>query len=1096
MIPVTIVGSKKSKTVFALLDDGSTATVINSKIIEEIGAESQKIRVALKGFGKESAVTLANEKTDITIRSINNKFSLKNILLVDNLSLPVQELSKNIIDMCFKETGIRLNSYRCAPDLLIGQDQSDLIVSLEFREIIKEQLFVSRCSLGWTIHGHYTANNSDTVRRVHLLNKTQSNKRSNMSKRDIDLDNLIRFYFKLESVGVNSSPRVNETEKRALDILERTSRNVDGHWEVGLLWKSDHMTFSDGKTTALQRLNILEKKLSRDENYAKMYETEMQRLFETGFAEIANPHSTFRRRYLPHFDVRNINKPDRLRIVHDAAAKTNSISFNDLMLAGPDLLKSLLGVIMRFRQFAIAIKSDMKDMFMKVKIRKEDRDAQRFFWRIGQAKKLTECVMSSMLFGAKSSPCTALFIKNRNANTFASVYPNAVKSVINNFYMDDYLDSCMTVSEASERVRQVIEINAKADWQMHSWSSNDKSVFVDIQSNNNSNTPLFSVNSKETGGEKILGLIWLNETDELGFNQNTKKIDNKILTGMKKPTKREFLRVIMSIFDPLGLLSPFTIRSRILMRDICLSMIDWDEELRDDEFKKWQIWLRDFESIKTCTIPRCYQIKEKQLESAELHVFCDASDKAYAAVAYWRFTLDNGSYHTPIIAAKSRVAPIEYVSIPRLELQAALLGSKIAKVITEEHNFKIIRRIFWSDSITVLRWIKEIPRTFKIYVANRLGEISENTKSLEWRWVPSADNPADDATKLAPDALKKDSRWLTAPPFLRENESEWPIANFINFNADSETDERELVKATIHVLAVETPVPLIDCLKYSSWRRLISVTSLVFFQIEKMRKRNRTLAECVESAEEYHIKLSQTSCFSTEIDSLKRTNECPRNSRILPLNVFLDDHGVLRVEGRLTNLSKAYYNNLIILDAKHEYTQLLIKPFHRKYYHGSNESVLNELRQKYWIIGLRKALRSIVAKCIVCKWLRAHPSQPKMAALPSARLAYRLMPFSHCGLDYFGPLTIKIGRRKEKRWAALFTCMTTRAIHIELVHTLSSDSAIMALKRFISRRGSPTVIYCDNGTNFRGACNELKQAVKKLKEENLITRFASQKHIE
>ena len=108
-----------------------------------------------------------------------------------------------------------------------------------------------------------------------------------------------------------------------------------------------------------------------------------------------------------------------------------------------------------------------------------------------------------------------------------------------------------------------------------------------------------------------------------------------------------------------------------------------------------------------------------------------------------------------------------------------------------------------------------------------------------------------------------------------------------------------------------------------------------------------------------------------------------------------------------------------------------------------------------------------------------------MAALPLARLAYRLRPFTHCGLDYFGLMEVKIGRRREKRWAALFTCMSTRAIHIELANSLSTNSAILALKRFIARRGKPEIIYCDNGTNFRGMCNELKKVFKEFENDKI-----------
>ena len=204
-----------------------------------------------------------------------------------------------------------------------------------------------------------------------------------------------------------------------------------------------------------------------------------------------------------------------------------------------------------------------------------------------------------------------------------------------------------------------------------------------------------------------------------------------------------------------------------------------------------------------------------------------------------------------------------------------------------------------------------------------------------------------------------------------------------------------------------------------------------------------------------------------------------KSSRILVLSPYVDENGILYAGSR----TKRVLKNYIILEAKDTFTRLHVKHFHEKYYHASHETVLNELRQQYWIVGLRLTLRKIVAQCIVCKLLRGKPANPKMGDLLSARMAYRLRPFSHCGLDYFGPLTIKIGRRNEKRWVALFTCMTTRAVHLDLVHSISTDSAIQALKRFSSRRGVPLVMYSDNGTNFRGMHKELVKATKEINLE-------------
>ncbi|XP_031789094.2 uncharacterized protein LOC116418054 [Nasonia vitripennis] len=209
--------------------------------------------------------------------------------------------------------------------------------------------------------------------------------------------------------------------------------------------------------------------------------------------------------------------------------------------------------------------------------------------------------------------------------------------------------------------------------------------------------------------------------------------------------------------------------------EIWNSKIDWDEVLKEAEFLHWQLWLRELDRVKLCSIPRCYQNLNCQIREAELHVFCDASTKAYASVAYWRFTLNDNLFHVSIIMAKSRVAPLKPSTIPRLELQAALMATRLANTIAKEHDFKITRRVFWSDSQTVLHWIKKDPREFKIFVANRLDEIRENSEVSEWRWIPTKDNPADDATRTAPYALDKNSRWFAGPPFLREVESSWPL---------------------------------------------------------------------------------------------------------------------------------------------------------------------------------------------------------------------------------------------------------------------------------------------------------------------------------
>ena len=990
-------------------------------------------------MGSVNAIAKVNEKVNLLVKNETTSFPITGALIINNLQLPAQRLSKEIAEYCQIKTGIMVESYDTIPDLLIGQDNCDLIITREFHVIIEKTLLISRCSLGWAIHG-----NLNFKLDMGYVNLIRESVRSKPKSYDESLERLVKAYLDFNAPEVKYKKYCKSEDARALKILESTSRFCGEFWEVGLPWKDDNTYLPDSRPVALRRLQQVEKKLDRDIEYANLYYKEMNRLIELGYAKkVKREKNGTRVWYLPHFGVKNVNKPGKLRLVFDAAAKTAGKSFNDLLLTGPDLLKSLLGVLMRHREFYYAVKGDYKDMYLVIKIRKEDQDAQRFLYRgSDRSRPPDEFIIERVFFGGNAAPTTAMFIKNANAERYRKVYPDTVKSIHNNCYVDDYLESCVSIEEVRERVEQVIEINASAGWRMHGWASNEISVLENINTDSGP-CQLIRADSEAYGGEKLLGLRWFCSLDKLAFNIQTSKIASKILSGNEKPTKREFLAIIMSVFDPLGFLIPFTIKSRILMQDIWSSGIGWDEQLRDAEFKRWRQWLFELDEIKSVRINRCYQLKDAQVREAELHNFCDASTKAFAAVAYWRFILPNKYYHVAFIMAKGRVAPLKLTTIPRLELQAAVLAIQIAKTIIEEHRLKIIRRVFWSDSQTVLHWIKKDPREFKIYVANRLTEIHENSENLEWRWVPTGENPADDGTRASRDALKSNSRWLKGPAFLHRPDYNWPVLEIRDFKVN-ETSNTEMKCDTVLYITLDIPFE-IDFSRFSSWARLktvikraISIIDIWKNRTKLVRKENkdaRTPAEQNLLAERICLKLSQKESFETEILNLKQGRSVPRDSRLITLNPYLDNDGVLRSESRITGFENSNENTRpLILDSKNTAVQLLIKEFHTKFYHANHETVINEIRQKYWIIGLRRGLRSLVAKCFVCKMLRATPSRPKMAILPAARLAYRQRPFTHTGLDYFGPIDIKIGRRTEKRWGALFTCLTTRAIHLELAH--------------------------------------------------------------
>ena len=251
--------------------------------------------------------------------------------------------------------------------------------------------------------------------------------------------------------------------------------------------------------------------------------------------------------------------------------------------------------------------------------------------------------------------------------------------------------------------------------------------------------------------------------------------------------------------------------------------------------------------------------------------------------------------------------------------------------------------------------------------------------------------------------------------------------------------------------------------------------------------------ELISRANTLWLLQSQKDTFATEISDIKKNRSLPKSSNVRKLTPYLDQDGLLRAEGRISETTNVpdTIKNPIILSGNHTFVKLIIKKYHVKFHHGNNDTVINEIRQKLWVTKLRATLKSVVNNCQFCRVKRALPQQPRMGNLPRARLAHHHRPFSYCGMDYFGPMTVTIGRRHEKRWGVLFTCLTTRAVHIELAASLSTDSAIMALRRMTARRGQPLEIYSDNGTNLRGAATELRAAIRNMNEPELYDHAAN-----
>ncbi|CAG9103784.1 unnamed protein product [Plutella xylostella] len=1108
--PVVLTGPHSSIETYALFDEGSTITIIDADVANSLGLDGPTDPMWVQGVSGKEVRHSKSKKVDFTIRGkhAQEEFKLEDARTVEKLDFITQTVKKEEVDDCSHLSDIQeeLAYEGASPKLLIGQDNWDLIVSREVRDGRRDQPVASRTQLGWVLHGCRTTQSKPINFCGHVTSAEES------------MEKMMKHYFELESLGIEARKPTTDPEEQATRKLEEESRRLpDGRFETRLLWKQENEKIPNNRQDALKRLCSLERKLDRDPELKKKYEERMENMLKSGYAEPATTLPTQDRTwYLPHFAVCNPEKK-KIRLVHDAAAKSHGRSLNDMLLTGPDLLQSLPGVVMRFRQHPYAVSADIKEMFMQIRIKECDRDALRFLWR-GDRREGTpdEYRMTSVIFGASSSPCTALFIKNRNARDFADTHPEAVRAIEKNHYMDDYLQSFMSVEEAQHVTKTVDEIHRQAGFELRGWASNERRVLRDLVTD--AETATIDIGGSEI--EKTLGLMWHVHEDNLGFRLNTHKTPAEVLRGDRPPSKREALSVIMSLYDPLGWISPVTTPAKRIMQDSWRYGTSWDDPIPEELQSRWHNWLSNLRALRELRIPRCYDYEPTA--TRELHTFVDASEEAYVAAAYWRIQRADGSVKITLAMAKSRVAPIKPTSIPRLELQAAVLGTRISNTTRSEHDYEdITRRVFWSDSRTVLAWIRAEPRTFKTFVAHRLAEIEESTKKSEWRWVPTAENVADDATRATPHDFDAQHRWFNGPEFLRHAEEHWPTENKEEVPKTGEEKESCAVVSLGHA-------HLPDIERFSRWTRLIRVTARVLQFVSLCRankhathaaRRKRTrenapqdgewkntarapttntkkkhentprrkyktvAAEHLIHAERLWIEFSQRECFDfahTGTEKLKS------------LSTYTDDYGILRLKGRIaaTDAINEETANPAVLDGKHRYTRLYIQHVHEQLHHGGTEIVVNELRQRLWIIKIRPTVKNVVKSCLTCRMKKAKPSSPATGDLPAARLAHHVRPFTYTGLDYFGPLEVTVGRHREKRYVALYTCMTTRAVHLEVAASLSADSTIATLRRLIARRGCPTELWSDNATGFKAADKELTEvATEALQEE------AARRHI-
>ncbi|KAK7939924.1 hypothetical protein WMY93_003250 [Mugilogobius chulae] len=828
-------------------------------------------------------------------------------------------------------------------------------------------------------------------------------------------------------------------------LEEKTVRvQIDGiqRYATPLLWKG-LPPLTATKEAVIGHLRGTESRLLKDPAKAASYNQEVRKLLDSGYIRKISSaeEQSISSWYIPHHMVHHNGKD---RIVFNCSFTFQNNSLNEHLLPGPTLGSTLLGVLLRFREYPIAVSSDIKGMFHQVRLLPEDQPFLRFIWRdMNRSVKPDIYQWQHVLDHSRADEDTR-------------------HSVENCFYVDNLLQSFPSAAEAKPLVTKLQNLLQSGGFELRQWATNTPAIISHMPPELTSeSTELWLSMDGTDPPERTLGLHWHCKSDTITYRLRH--------TDQPPPTMRNIYRVLARQYDPLGLLIPYTTRAKILVQRLWGKKRDWDDpHLPEDLLHLWNAWVSELHILPNISINRCYVHSDTNLSSAtqSIHIFSDASERAYGSVAYLHTIDSKGAVQVAFLAARSRVAPVRQQSIPRLELCAAHTGAQLGAVLKRELSVPISSITYWTDSTTVLNWLQSPSCRYKVFVGARVADIQELTESSSWRYVHSTENPADDITRgLTLSQIQSHSRWKNGPSFLYESESSWPSSP----NISGPDDPVELRKAKFcGLVTIPSQTSMPDASQFTDFKELLNAA---------VQACHGAALDAPRTAESFR---------QAELSSL--------DSRLLTLAPEYDSETqLIRVGGRLRRCDSLSSETLhpIVLDSHHPITKLIIADYDSKLAHPGPERVFAELRRRYWILRGREAVRKHQHHCSECQKWRGQPIIPKMADLPPSSLRLHQPAFYSTGMDCFGPFLIKIGRRNEKRWGIIFKCLTTHAVYLDLLASMDTDSFLMSLRRFISRRGKPHELLSDQGTNFKGGSSELHEAFNSLAPE-LQSQLASQ----
>ena len=1136
--------TKQLEPVRLLFDTGSEFSHIKTNI-------SKKLDLPVLGKQTFSMNTFANVNPKITECEKVKLTIERNGVNIEVCCYTNKHICNNIPSVELNESQIaELRQFKLAdPQILFNKSLSiDVIIGCDYyadfmtTNVVKTNFGpnVIRSKIGDLVYGKICSENAHFVGKKPLICNFVSQLSINDNyPRLSDLDSKVDRLWNLESLGILPTDEQEVVHQQFNDsIKEVPIKNGEVRYELELPWKTNVWTkLPDNRHVAVRRLdNLLQKTagVTLDGGINKQLEPGDPNLLLTEYDKIIQKqldegiisqvdettsdnylsektnvnaiNSNVNKgliHYLPHRHVFRPEHPTtKVRIVFDGSCKTiNNLSLNDCLHKGLALQAHLCKILLNWRLYPIAIACDIKSAFHQLLLCEQDRDSTRFLWRRNGDldNPLIAYRSNRVLFGLSSSPYLLCATIIYHLSKFIDK-SHIAKLLNESNYVDDFLFGAFNKDEAISHVINSQNIMLKASMPLRKFNSSSQTV-RDFLKNEHivEDTPEIS---------KILGMVWNSKLDTLSYNFH----EMPVPVDSKQFTKRELLSLFPSIYDPCGLICPLILKPKLIFQQTCKIKLKWDDVLPTQYQSELSDWLSDIQSLKTLSLNR-YLFNNIDIDVSpdteiNLHAYGDASCEAYACCVYVEIVTPNDNCdfepRKKLIMAKSRVAPLKNLSIPRLELIASLLTARLVTTVKQFlHLMKISNIYCYTDSLTVLHWLKGEAKVWAPFVSRRVSEIHTLISPNQWFFIEGEKNPADIASRpISYHKFVNCELWWTGPP----NNCAKPVCDIVSeIPAESLIELRKKSPAQIavknndfvadHVFSKNVQGKIVSLLETSSnLNILLDSTAVVYQFIDILKHRESNFVENRQKALNCWIKSEQIKYFPIESANLVHNEPeimppaCykPPSSIIKQLGLFKSNHDdLIRCRTRFAKADISFDAKYpILLAPKSKLTRMIVLDSHIKNYHSSVNYTLSSLRSKYWIVSGKTVVKSIIEKhCMTCKILKAKPyNLPQSPPLPEFRVT-KSTPFTFCALDFLGPIYCKNPNKTlSKSYVLLITCATTRAVHLEVCTSMSAKCFMLSLERFFGRRGFPKFVLSDNFSTFIKVRTDLTQFLSEIKK--------------